>query len=127
MSFEQEGMDKINRDLKATEALLKSYSNQMESYMKGNAPWTDQSAQARQSLHSDVLKRGKHTFILYAAHGKDYGLILEDGSRVHSIPNAFGRGITVIHPGTKPYPIVGPTMEHFQGKVTASVLKLWGH
>lgn len=49
----------------------------LEPYMKENAPWDDQSGNARQTLHAFVEELSNDTVRLYLAHGVEYGLHLE--------------------------------------------------
>ena len=48
-----------------------------EQYAKENAPWTDRTANARQSLHTFVEDLAADTVALYLSHGMEYGLYLE--------------------------------------------------
>src|SRR5689334_21625761 len=49
----------------------------LEAYAKENAPWTDQTGAARQSLHAWVEDLAKDTVTLFLSHGVKYGLYLE--------------------------------------------------
>lgn len=48
-----------------------------ENYAKEYAPWTDRTANARQSLHAFVEELADDAVRLYLAHGMDYGVYLE--------------------------------------------------
>lgn len=48
-----------------------------EKYAKDNAPWQDQTANARQTLHGWVDELSHDTVELYLSHGVDYGKNLE--------------------------------------------------
>jgi hypothetical protein len=48
-----------------------------EAYAKENAPWQDQTANARQSLHSFIEELSGDTVRLYLSHGVEYGVWLE--------------------------------------------------
>lgn len=48
-----------------------------EAYAKENAPWTDQTANARQTLHAWWEKVAAEVVELYLSHGVYYGLYLE--------------------------------------------------
>lgn len=134
-TIEQEVSESLKRDIAATYALLKGWSGRLQSEMRQNAGWTDQTAHARQALHSDVERVGEATFHLYAAHGKDYGLILEDGSKPHDIVAKNKKALfwtgarhpvkKVRHPGTRAYPIVGSTMEKHADTIVGEVVELW--
>lgn len=67
--------DKVQR---AVRQIADYWAGVMEAYAKQNAPWTDQTANARQALHAfveDVSSDG--SVALYLSHGMDYGLWLE--------------------------------------------------
>jgi hypothetical protein len=64
------------------EALLLFYGPQVEAWMKHNAPWTDRTGNARQSLNHTV-ERGDHEVALTLAHGVDYGIYLEERNGGH--------------------------------------------
>lgn len=49
----------------------------LEASAKENAPWTDRTANARQTLHTFVNQLSKDTVELYLAHGMEYGHQLE--------------------------------------------------
>lgn len=49
----------------------------VETYAKQNAPWTDRTGNARQSLHAWVEELAKDTVYLYLSHGVEYGKWLE--------------------------------------------------
>jgi hypothetical protein len=44
----------------------------------------------------------------------DYGDFVEQGTAPHLIPNAFGWGITVHHPGTPAEPFLGPAFDRVE-------------
>ena len=48
-----------------------------EAYAKENAPWTDRTANARQSLWTTVEALSQDTVALYLSHGVEYGVHLE--------------------------------------------------
>lgn len=41
----------------------------------------------------------------------EYGGYVEEGTAPHPIPDAFGWGITVMHPGTSPEPYLAPAFD----------------
>ncbi len=49
----------------------------LETYAKQNAPWQDQTANARQSLHSFIAVKDGKTVRLFLSHGVVYGIHLE--------------------------------------------------
>lgn len=48
-----------------------------ETEAKQNAPWTDRTGNARQSLHSYVEELTNNAVAIYLSHGVDYGIYLE--------------------------------------------------
>lgn len=48
-----------------------------EAYAKTNAPWTDRTANARQSLHAWTEELAGDTVRLWLSHGVQYGIYLE--------------------------------------------------
>lgn len=77
----------------AVVALAASYAPKIETYMKANAPWTDRTANARQSLYARVDSTPTSVTITFD-HGVDYGYYLE-------------------FKNTGRYAIVGPTLDHY--------------
>lgn len=63
--------------IEAIEAVAKYFEPILESYAKQNAPWTDRTANARQSLHSFSQRLGNEAVELYLSHGVQYGIYLE--------------------------------------------------
>jgi len=57
--------------------VLEYYQPVLETYMKENAPWTDRTGNARQSLYTELEDLAKDIAVLYLAHGMEYGLWLE--------------------------------------------------
>lgn len=81
------------------------WSPQIENYMRQNAPWTDRTGNARQSLFSDVERIVHEMVVIIMDHGMEYGLWLE-------IRNA-GR-----------YAIVTPALDIFAPRVWADVMRM---
>jgi len=46
-------------------------------YAIANAPWTDHTSNARQTLHAWIEELSNDTVRLYLSHGMDYGVFLE--------------------------------------------------
>lgn len=63
--------------LEAVRAVGEYYAPVLEAYAKEGAPWTDQTGNARQSLHTFVEDLSRESVALYLAHGMDYGKYLE--------------------------------------------------
>ena len=58
-------------------AVAQYWSAVFETYAKENAPWTDRTANARQSLHTWIKELANDTVELYLSHGVEYGVHLE--------------------------------------------------
>lgn len=67
---------------------------EIESWMKDNAPWTDRTSNARQTLWADVEQIARTAFVVIISHGVSYGEYLE-----------------FAHGGN--YAIVAPALDHF--------------
>lgn len=115
-------------------ALLLEWAGNLESYAKLNAPWTDRTGHARQSLHGGVdVRDGQH--VLYLSHGMEYGIWLEKGTPPHEIKPKdkkalFWRGAEhpvkkVMHPGTKSYAIVRPTVDAHLTRIRQTIIDYW--
>lgn len=63
-------------------------------------------------LHTHIDPNADHTRVIASGAGMppnaDAPAYVEYGTRPHDIPNAFGWGITVHHPGTRPQPYLRP-------------------
>lgn len=64
------------RALAAVVALIRSFEPRIETYAKDHAPWTDRTANARQTLFSIDEVAGE-IITLYLSHGMPYGKWLE--------------------------------------------------
>lgn len=62
---------------KAIMTLLNTEASKMLGEAKRNAPWTDRTGKARQSLGTNVKKEGMTKYVISLSHGVDYGLWLE--------------------------------------------------
>lgn len=60
----------------AAATVAEYYAPILEEYAKTNAPWTDQTANARQSLHT-FTEVAEDVVTLYLSHGVEYGIWLE--------------------------------------------------
>ena len=75
---EQNMREYANTVLRAVTMVARYWQGVFESYAKQNAPWTDQTANARQSLHAWVEEvPAKMQVELYLSHGVEYGIFLE--------------------------------------------------
>lgn len=86
-------------------AIAQRYAVEIEAYMKSEANWTDQTGEARRTLHSEVVNVAGEMVIIILGHGVDYGTYLE-------LSNA-GR-----------YSIVFPTMDKYIPKIWRDVRAL---
>ncbi len=77
----------------AVETVMLRRAPEIEAWMKTNAPWTDRTGNARQTLHTQVVAALTEIALLMA-HGMDYGISLETVS-------------------AGAYAIVGPACDHF--------------
>lgn len=66
-----------NKVIEACEKVLQYFQPIFETYAKQQAPWTDRTSNARQSLHAEVQQLSKDAVALYLAHGMQYGIYLE--------------------------------------------------
>lgn len=81
------------------------YAPQIEAWMKQSAPWTDQTGNARQSLHTDIETVGKSMVTIILEHGVDYGYWLE-----------------VAHQGR--FSIILPALDYWAPKIWEGVVAL---
>lgn len=86
MGLNWTGDDEIERNMDAyrgkvmaaVTAVARYWQAVFEDYAKTNAPWTDQTANARQTLHAWVNEVPAQSIVeLYLSHGVEYGLWLE--------------------------------------------------
>lgn len=134
MAFGDRAIDYTERKVAGMYALLDNWAGTMATYARENAPWKDRTAHARQGLHSGVDREGSR-LILYLSHGVEYGGLLEKGTPPHVIrpvkkkalywPGAPHPVWKVHHPGTKPYAIVGPTLNEHISQIKRSILDYW--
>jgi hypothetical protein len=75
-------------------AVVLKWDPVIETWMKQNAPWTDRTGNARQTLHNELEQVINVMVELILAHGVDYGIHLE---------TKFGGR----------YAIIGPALDHF--------------
>ena len=72
-----DGLTAYEKKVKAAiVALVEYFEPILESYAKSNAPWTDRTANARQSLFT-VHEVASDMVTLYLSHGMEYGVFLE--------------------------------------------------
>lgn len=132
--LEQDIREHIQRKQAGLYALCQNWAGQMEGYAKQYASWIDRTSHARQSLHGGVDDNGGQ-LVLYLSHGMEYGIWLEKGTDPHEIkpkdkkalfwPGAKHPVKKVMHPGTKSYAIVGPTVDVHIGRIRRTIADYW--
>jgi len=134
MALGDETKEYLERKKARFYALLQDWAGIMEGYAKQYASWTDRMGHARQSLHGGVDMRDGQ-YVLYLSHGMEYGIWLEKGTRPHEIKPKdkkalFWRGAKhpvkkVMHPGSKSYAIVAPTVDAHLPRIRRTVIDYW--
>jgi hypothetical protein len=66
-----------NKVIEAVRQVAEYFAPVFETYAKQNAPWTDRTGNARQSLHAWTEQLSKDAVALYLSHGVFYGQFLE--------------------------------------------------
>lgn len=87
------------------QAIAQRWAPEIENWMKENAPWTDRTGNARQTLHTEVQSVAGNMVRIIMAHGMEYGIWLE-----------------VRHAGR--YAIIGPALDHFAPKIWQDVVRM---
>lgn len=78
MSPIEKGLAKLGAKMGAAMLMYAvTKSQQMQGYMQSNAPWTDRTGMARQTLTSRVSQPDSNTIRITCSHGVDYGIWLE--------------------------------------------------
>jgi len=62
---------------RGVKAIVQRWAPQIENWMKENAPWTDRTGNARQTLHTEIEDVVNQAVALILAHGVHYGVFLE--------------------------------------------------
>jgi hypothetical protein len=88
-------------------ALAERYANEIETWMKSNAVWTDQTGDARRELYSETFGLTNEAVVIILGHGVDYGVFLE-------LANA-GR-----------YSVIFPAMDYFIPRIWDDVRRILG-
>lgn len=83
-------------------AIADRYAAEIEAYMKDNAIWTDRTANARQTMATEVFQVTEDMVRIVLAHGMNYGIFLE-----------------LAYSGK--YAIIGPTIDVFGPRIWADV------
>lgn len=66
-----------DRVIEAVKAVAKYFEPVLEEYARQNAPWTDRTGNARQTLHAWSDELANDIVELWIGHGMEYGLWLE--------------------------------------------------
>ena len=90
----------------AIKQIADRYAPDIEAWMKSNAPWTDRTGNARQTLNTEVQEVASVMIGIILAHGVDYGIFLE-------LSNGGA------------YAIIGPALDYFAPKIWADVQRLF--
>lgn len=116
--------------------LGQTWAGKMEGQAKAGAPWNDRTGNARIGLHGGVEIINNDYFRIFLAHSMEYGAVLEEGSKPHVIraknkkalfwPGAAHPVRQVNHPGTRPYPIIKPTIDRNYPQIKRTILDYWG-
>lgn len=85
--------------------ICESYAPQIESWMKRNAPWTDRTGNARQTLNVPAPQLMADAIVVWLRHGMEYGYWLET--------RWAGR-----------YAIIGPAMDYFVPRIMADIQRV---
>lgn len=80
----------------------------------------------REKLTSSIEGRmtGRTTGVVEADAG--HAAAIESGAAPHEIPNAFGSGQTVMHPGNEPQPYIRPVLAQLQPYLPGILRKWFG-
>lgn len=89
----------------AVRRLADRRSPEIEAWMKVNAPWTDRTGNARQTLGAEVNDLAGGAVEILMSHGMDYGIFLE-----------------LAHAGN--WAIIGPAIDHWAPIIWADVRAL---
>lgn len=95
---------------KGVRALANRYAPEIEAHMKSTASWTDRTANARQTLHTEVEELGFDMVSVILAHGMEYGVYLEGFTPEGRETTQGGR-----------FAIIAPTIDEFGPRIWADV------
>jgi len=85
--------------------IAQAYAPQIADWMKANAPWTDRTGNARQTLYTEVNHVVKSMVEIILSHGMSYGVYLE--------LNNAGR-----------YAIIDPAIDHWAPILWSEVVRM---
>lgn len=92
--------DAVQRGVRA---IANRYAPEIENWLRDNAPWTDRTGNARQSLHVAVTELANGYVELVLAHGVEYGWYLEGINPATMTPMANAGEWAVIDPALDVY------------------------
>lgn len=87
--------------------VAKYWDGRVEAYMKHQAPWNDQTTNARSGLFANAAKLGEGLYAIILGHSVTYGIYLELGTRY-----------------MRARPIIVPTMRIYAPKVMRTLNKI---
>lgn len=124
----------ISRKKAGMALLCKLIAKDFEKQAKDNAEWTNRTSHARQGLNGGT-EGGGSEYTIYIAHGVDYGEILEEGSKPHTITPKNGKSLywkgaahpikKVDHPGTKGFKTIENVLEDNKAKTLERIVEYW--
>lgn len=91
---------------RALTAVFSAQASQSEAYMKGTAPWHDDTGAARTGLRARAEKRGEQFYMLLA-HSVKYGIFLEVCNN-------------------RKYAIILPSLRYTMGQLKGKIRGMWG-
>ncbi|GAA0735690.1 hypothetical protein [Clostridium oceanicum] len=132
MSFK--AIEYITRKKAGMSILCNTIAKGLEAQAKNTAYWKDRTSNARQGI-SGGTNGGNGNYNIYLEHGVDYGTILEEGSKPHTINPKNGKYLywkgaahpvrQVHHPGTKGFKAFEKVLQGNKAMVKAAVIKYW--
>lgn len=115
-----ESPKEMERKLKrAVMATMRYWDGPVEEHMKHNAPWTDQTTNARNGLAARAAKLATDLWGIILRHSVDYGVYLELG-HTHEVMTKKGISTWTV----EPRPIIMPTVDLYGPKVMSSLTRL---
>lgn len=115
-------------------AVCNTIAKDLETKAKNTAYWKDRTSNARQGINGG-MDGGNGNYNIYLEHGVDYGTILEEGAKPHTITPKNGKYLywkgaahpvkRVNHPGTKGFRTFSKVLERNRAMVKAAVIKYW--
>ena len=106
-----------------------SSATKLQNHARQNKPWTNRTYDARNRLNATWEWKNDNVLSIALSHGVDYGIYLEKGTSPHIIvgnPYLYWQGAShpvrrVNHPGSRPYPIIMPTISVIGPQIMAGL------